>query len=97
MTSDGGRARDEQSVFTSTTVADVLRLANRPAPVKGYFRCPAHADSGRKNAHVSRDGRAWYCHRCNARGGVAELVIAFGHARDRAGAARWLEARRAVR
>jgi hypothetical protein len=80
------------SIFSRASIDDVLRLAQREPVRRNYFRCPSHADRT-PSAHVSKDRRAWYCHGCRANGGVAELILRLGEAKDRASAAQWLEKR----
>jgi hypothetical protein len=56
--------------------------------------CPSveHRES-RASCDVRPVDGVWRCRSCNAGGGKFDLVIAAGQARDRAGAARWLEER----
>jgi hypothetical protein len=83
------------SVFASTTVADVLRFAGyKPTDDPKKLMCcplPGHCDG---TPSFRAFERGWTCFGCSRHGGVADLVVALGKARDRASAARWLEARR---
>jgi len=79
------------SVVGHATIADVLRLAGQSTPnARGYFSCPVH-DDRHPSARVQASGRGWRCHACGAKGGVLDLVVALGRARDRAHAAQWIE------
>lgn len=71
------------------------RTVEGPSHLKrAQVRCP-HASH--EDAHPSCDlelfQNVWKCHACGAGGGVADMIIAAGKARDRAEAARWLEAK----
>ena len=81
------------SVVARATVADVLRLAGRP-PLdhRGWGLCPSHDDT-KPSLHVQPSGRGATCFSCGWHGGVLDLVVALGEAKDRADAARWLEER----
>jgi len=82
------------SIFATATAADVLRAAGLPVPSNPtkLVTCPLpdHDDS---SPSFRVFDRGFICFGCGARGGVLDLVVALGHARDRAGAARWLEGR----
>lgn len=65
------------------------------APERGgqiRVRCPSrdHADE-HPSCDLRPDRDAWVCRSCDASGGILDLAIAAGHARDRASAARWYE------
>jgi DNA primase len=81
------------SIVDRVTASDVLRRAGIETEKRGkrlYFLCPAHADRRRPSAVVVGE-RGWYCFTCGAKGGVLDLAVALGLARDRACAARFLE------
>ena len=79
------------SIVDRVTVHDVLNSAGYEPPNRnGFVSCPLHAERS-ASFHVVGDGSGWRCFGCGARGGVLDLVVALGVARDRAGAARWLE------
>lgn len=86
------------SIFNRVGVLRAYEFSTRrtvehpPHKVKVRVRCPS---IGHDDEHPSCDldfaKDAWKCHACGAGGGVADLIIAAGHAHDRAEAARWLE------
>ena len=81
------------SVVARATVADVLRLAGHPPlDTRGWALCPSHDDT-KPSLHVQPSGKGWACFGCGARGGVLDLIVALGKAKDRPEAAAWLEAR----
>lgn len=84
-----------KSIFASTTVLDVLRAAGLAVPTHPgrCICCPLHDDRSPSFKVVGGNATGWTCFGCGAKGGVSDLVIALGHARDRAEAARWLERR----
>lgn len=79
------------TVVDRVSVLDVLRLGGFEAPDRhGFLVCPIHAErSG--SFHVVGNGKGFHCFGCGAKGGVLDLVVALGIARDRAAAAKWLE------
>jgi hypothetical protein len=86
------------SIFNRVGVLRAYEFSTRraverpPHKVKVRVRCPS---IGHDDEHPSCDldfaKDAWKCHACGAGGGVADLIIAAGHAHNRAEAARWLE------
>lgn len=82
------------SVVNRATISDVLRLdgvATIQARERIWFQCAVHADTHPSAVVVGKSG--WRCFACGAKGGLLDLVVAFGHARTRADAATWLESR----
>jgi len=79
----------QQSVFSRTTICDVLRLAGKEKPnAHGKLHCPLHDDPNPSFKVVAE--RGFICYGCGRKGGVADLVVALGHAVDRPAAAEWL-------
>jgi hypothetical protein len=72
------------------TADEVARLAGRTPNRGGYILCPIHADNS-PSLHLLE--RGYFCFGCGAKGGLLDLAVALGAARDRASAARWLEER----
>lgn len=84
----------KKSVVDTLTIGDLLRLAGRPQPDRrGLIACPSpqHWDQ-HPSAHVQPSGRGVRCFGCGWHGGILDVAIALGLGRDRAGAARALEA-----
>jgi CHC2 zinc finger len=82
------------SIVDRATISDVLRLVGVATVRRGkrvWFQCAVH-DDARPSAVVVGE-RGWRCFACGAKGGVLDLALAFGLARTRADAARFLEAR----
>jgi len=74
------------TVLQVATVADVLRLARfePPARERDLILCPLPQHVERTPSFmVQRSNRGYRCHGCGAHGGVLELVVALGLARDR--------------
>ena len=89
-------ARNAPSVLNQLTTLDVLRAARLPLPanISRLLRCPLPGhDDGTPSFRVF--ARGWRCFGCGRKGGILDLAVELGFARDRAGAARWLEGRRA--
>lgn len=79
------------SVISSATARDVLSLAGFPPPDRrGFILCPKH-DERSPSFHVLE--RGYFCFGCGDKGGLLDLVVVLGLARDRASAARWLKER----
>ncbi len=82
------------SIVARLQVVDVFRAVKIPPPADSskLTRCPlpGHQD-GTPSFRVF--ARGWCCFGCGRKGGVLDLVIALGRARDRRGAAAWLEGR----
>jgi len=87
------------SVLKRLTIARVYALAVPGRVIRRWghsaiVRCPV---TGHEDNHPSclmnEVADRWRCLACGARGGMLDVVIAAGHAVDRAGAARWLEDR----
>jgi hypothetical protein len=90
MYPDRHDSQRDADVTKRLTVADTLRLMGYAAPDKrGFFLCAAHADRT-PSAHVVAD-HAWTCFSCGAKGGILDLVVLRGFARDKKGAAEWLK------
>ncbi|HEY2476929.1 MAG TPA: CHC2 zinc finger domain-containing protein [Candidatus Cybelea sp.] len=84
--------RRASSVVDRVTSSDVLCRAGIATVRRGsrtWFICPSHDD--RHPSAIIVGERGWRCFACGARGGVLDLCIALGFARDRASAARFLE------
>ncbi len=78
------------SIADRVTVAEVLKIAGWSAPNRrGFLLCPLHTERT-PSFHVVAD-RGWRCFGCGKGGGIFDLVVALGLARDRAAAAKWLE------
>jgi hypothetical protein len=79
------------SIVERATVTDVLRFGGFGEPDRhGFLVCPLHSErSG--SFHVTRNGKGFRCFGCGRKGGVLDLAVALGIARDRAAAALWLE------
>lgn len=75
-------------LVTGTVVGETMGCQNPRVP------CPSriHRDE-HPSCDLSVVKRAWCCRSCDAGGGLLDLVIAAGHAPDRASAARWYEDR----
>jgi hypothetical protein len=85
------RQHQGSSIVERTTARDVLRLAGFAEPNRsGMMRCPVHAE---RSASFHLLDKGFCCFGCGARGGLLDLVVVLGLARDRASAARWLEER----
>lgn len=85
-----------ESIFARATIRVVLRLAGITEPDRsGRLRCPlpGHDDRQPSFKIVGEPATGWVCYGCGRRGGIVDLVIALGFARDRSSAARWLETR----
>ncbi len=84
----------DASITARLSVGDVFRAAkvSPPADANKLMRCPlpGHQD-GTPSFRVF--ARGWICFGCNRRGGILDLVVALGRARDRREAAAWLEGR----
>ena len=81
------------SIVEHISIADVLRIAGVAFKQRGPFArflCPCHDDT-RPSAFGGQYG--WRCFACGARGGLLDLAVALGLAPNRAGAARYLEAK----
>lgn len=82
----------DASIAARASIADVLRGARISAPSdpQKLMHCPlpGHDDNSPSFRIFSR---GWVCFGCGRRGGALDLVVALGHGRDRASAARWLE------
>ena len=77
------------SITERVTARDVLRLAGFAEPNRGgMMRCPVH---GERSASFHLLTKGFRCFGCGARGGLLDLIVALGIARDRSTAARWLE------
>ena len=78
------------SVLTTATTTAVLSAAGYPAPTScsKLVHCYFHAD---RTPSLRLFDRGFRCFGCGAHGGVSDLVVALGLARNRAEAARWLE------
>src|ERR1700730_9383430 len=92
----GGPRVWDSSIFDRATMVDALHVAGLERSENGYVRCPSGNHSDR-NASLNildkttrRPGRAFYCHACGAKGGVADFLVLVGKAQDRAHAARLL-------
>lgn len=80
------------SVLDRFTARDVLRAVGVAVPedIRKPICCPLPAhDDTTPSFHVKDKG--FICFGCGQRGGVFDLVVQLGKARNRAGAARWLE------
>ena len=82
----------EGSIADRFGVPDVLRLAGIALPQKltNLVRCPL---PGHRDASPSFRvfPRGWVCFGCGRKGGILDLVVALGHARERRTAAVWVE------
>jgi 5S rRNA maturation endonuclease (ribonuclease M5) len=86
------------SIFTRVGVRRAYELTTGRSVVQqshstiARVRCPS---STHEDTHASCDldlfENVWKCRTCAAGGGVADVIVAAGKARDRAEAARWLE------
>lgn len=76
------------SIIERTSSHDIARLAGLHPNRQGFIRCPIHAEDS-PSCHLLE--RGYYCFGCGAKGGLLDLAIALGVARDRASAACWLE------
>lgn len=84
--------RDEtSSIFDCATARDIVRMAGFAEPDRaGMMHCPIHAERS-ASFHVLDKG--FRCFGCNAHGGMLDLIVVLGLARDRKSAARWLAQR----
>ncbi len=77
------------AILAVATCADVLRLGSvaPPKDVRGAIICPlpGHHEAS-PSFCLQRSEQGFRCHGCGAHGGVLELVVALGLARDRGGA-----------
>ena len=79
------------TVVSRVVIADVLRLGGFEEPDRrGFLRCPLHLERS-ASFHIVASGQGFRCFGCGAKGGVLDLVVRLGIARDRADAARWLD------
>ncbi len=81
------------SVFARATVIDVLHAANLPVPtnLNRCIACPLHNDRVPSFKIVGVNAMGWICFAGCGKGGVADLIVRLGLARDRREAAAWLE------
>jgi hypothetical protein len=57
-------------------------------------RCPVATHIDRHpSASLNEEKNGWHCWSCQAFGGMLDLVVVAGHAKDHADAAQWLEER----
>lgn len=77
-------------IYERATAIEVARLAGLQPNRQGFIRCPVHADDS-PSCHLLESG--YHCFGCGARGGLLDLCVALGVARDRSEAARWIEGR----
>jgi hypothetical protein len=66
--------------------ASSITWRNRTA----WMRCLQHKPDKTPSLHYLPDTNTWKCFPCNRGGGILDLVVFAGMARDRSGAARWL-------
>lgn len=83
------------SVVQRATVRDVLRFAGVAVPddPRKLIRCPLPGHNDSMPSFRAFD-KGFVCFGCSKKGGLLDLIIALGKARDRAAAARWLEGSR---
>jgi hypothetical protein len=84
--------RVNSSVLDRFTARDVLSAVGVAVPedIRKPICCPLPAHDDTTPSFRVYD-RGFVCFGCGAKGGLLDLVITLGKARDRAGAARWLE------
>lgn len=81
-----------ERAYQLVTGASTANARRRGAEVEVQCPDPAHEDVHAScNLNVEKNG--WTCRSCHAGGGIFDLPVVAGHARDRAGAARWFEQR----
>jgi len=78
------------SIFETVSVRDVLRAvgANVPDDPRKLAVCPLHDD---RTPSLRVFDKGFRCFGCGKHGGLADLVIFLGKARDHRQAAQWLE------
>lgn len=80
-----------EDVTLGWSIPKILQLLGKPAPnAKGWIRCPVHADTN-PSCHIVSSGRGWRCFSCEAKGGIFDLIVAYGFAEDEKTAAKFLE------
>ena len=84
------RRAKASSIIKYISAREVAILTGLQPNRGGFILCPIHADHS-PSLHLLEHG--YYCFGCGAKGGLLDLVVALGRARNRVSAARWLEER----
>jgi hypothetical protein len=75
---DAGRQGASKAELEEIPTAEYVERLTGEIPVRGYVRCPFHAEGDERTRSLRLDGkrRGWYCYACHRGGSIFEFYAA---------------------